>query len=84
MTKEQVFTLVQAKICEILPDVTAEQVTAEVRMRELGANSIDRSEVVTESLADLGIRAPLVKFGGAETVGGLVELLHAYANGKHV
>lgn len=82
MTKEQVFSLVQTKICEILPDVSPEQVTTELRMKELGANSIDRSEIVTESLADLGIRTPLVKFSGAETVGGLVELLYAYVNGK--
>jgi len=82
MTREEVFSLVQAKICEVLPDISPEQVTAQGRMKDLGANSIDRMEVVTELLAHLGIQVPLVAFGTVDTIGGLVEVLHKYANGK--
>ena len=50
MLKEHVFEVVRKVIAEILPGVRSELISSEKSLKELGANSIDRMEVVTMSM----------------------------------
>lgn len=43
---------------------------------ELGANSIDRLEIVTLSLEELNLKIPLVELAQIDGIGGLVDFLH--------
>ncbi|NJM17085.1 MAG: acyl carrier protein [Bacteroidales bacterium] len=60
---------------EVLPDVKPEMVSIEKNLKELGANSIDRMEVVTMSMEELGLKIPLMSFAQVSNIEGLVNVL---------
>ncbi len=75
MTKENVYEVVKKAIMEVLPDVKPELITIEKSLKELGANSIDRMEVVTMSMEELGVKIPLLSFAQVANIEGLVNVL---------
>lgn len=81
MTKEEIFEVVRRNTLEVLPEVSPEEVRMERQLRDLGANSIDRVEIVTMSMEALGLNIPLVDLAGVSNIGGLVELL--YTKSQH-
>lgn len=76
MTQDEVFQAVKKVTMEVLPFLPAKEVTIEKELKDLGANSIDRMEVVTRSMEDLGLKVPLVEFGKVKNIKGLVDVLH--------
>ena len=84
MSKEHVFEVVKNVISEILPDVQSDLISRDKSLKELGANSIDRMEVVTMSMEELGLKIPLMSFAQVNNIQGLVDVLtENYANKKN-
>jgi polyketide biosynthesis acyl carrier protein len=77
VTETETFEVVKKVILEILPFLSAGEVGIDHSLKDLGANSIDRMEVVTQSMEELGLKIPMVEFGKVQNIKGLVELLHA-------
>lgn len=77
MTEAETFEVVKKVILEILPFLSASDVSVDRSLKDLGANSIDRMEVVTQSMEELGLKIPMVEFGKVQNIKGLVGLLHA-------
>ncbi len=75
MEKENIFSVVKDAITDVLPDVDSEAVSIEQNLKSLGANSIDRTEIVMSSMEKLGIKLPLVSFGGVENIEEMVDVL---------
>jgi polyketide biosynthesis acyl carrier protein len=75
MPKEHVYEVVKTVIMEVLPSVKSEQISIEKNLKELGANSIDRMEVVTMSMEELGLKIPLMSFAQVSNIEGLVDVL---------
>lgn len=75
MEKENIFLVVKDAIADVLPDVDSEAVSIEQNLKSLGANSIDRTEIVMSSMEKLGIKLPLVSFGGVENIEEMVDVL---------
>lgn len=83
MLKEHVFGVVKKVISEIIPGVKSELISSEKTLKELGANSIDRMEVITISMEELGMKIPLMSFAEVSNIEGLVDVLSAnYRNKK--
>ncbi len=76
MTKEQVFEIVKENIVEFLPDLSKEGIKIEQSLRDLGANSIDRMDIIVQSMENIGIKVPMVEFGNLRNIQGLVDLLY--------
>ncbi len=75
MEKENIFLVVKDAIADVLPDVDTEAVSIEQNLKSLGANSIDRTEIVMSSMEKLGIKMPLVSFGGVENIEDMVDVM---------
>ena len=56
VTFEAVFDVVRRHLTDILDDLRPEQITLDDRMTDLGANSMDRMDVVSASAHELGVR----------------------------
>ncbi|AUH52212.1 hypothetical protein CXB49_16025 [Chromobacterium sp. ATCC 53434] len=76
MTKDDVFAAVKEVILDTLPDLDASLVTPERSLSELGANSVDRAEIVVSSMAALRVKASALELREAKNIGGLVDILH--------
>lgn len=61
----------------IVPELRDHEFRREDRLADLGANSIDRAEIVVRTLSSLSLRIPLVSTLQARNIGELAELLHA-------
>ncbi|WP_046744434.1 acyl carrier protein [Kordia zhangzhouensis] len=80
MSKEEVYNVVQETIMDVLPDVEKENIAIEKQLKDIGANSIDRMEIVTMSMRELNIKIPLMSFAGVNNIEGLVNVLHENVN----
>ncbi|RPI70734.1 MAG: acyl carrier protein [Desulfobacteraceae bacterium] len=80
MSELEVFQVIKRVTLEVLPFLPPDHITIEKNLKELGANSIDRMEVVTRSMEELGIKVPLVEFGKVKDLGGLVNVFHRFTN----
>ncbi|MEU0373196.1 phosphopantetheine-binding protein [Streptomyces sp. NPDC006283] len=68
-------------VAEILPDVPAEEITDERSLKDLGADSVDRVEIITTLTHRLGSRERVSTFADIPDIGGLVAHL-ATAGGR--
>jgi polyketide biosynthesis acyl carrier protein len=79
MSKEVVFSALKKVVSEIMPDIEPERITPEESLRDLGANSVDRMDIVIGVMEELKLKIPLVEFGKVHNIQGLVDLLYSHA-----
>lgn len=79
MTRDEVFAVVKENVLLILPDLPPDVIAMDHSLKDLGANSIDRMDIVVNSMTDLGVKVPLTHFAEARNIGGVVDLLHEAA-----
>lgn len=77
MTIEDIFAIVVAHTREVLPGLDDHAFQFSDSLRELGANSIDRSEIVMLTLESLSLKIPMIEVAKAGNMGELAGLLHA-------
>ena len=77
MSKEEIFEIIKKNLLEILPDLEPASVRPDRSMKDLGANSVDRMDVVIQTKEALSLKFPLHELGGVENIQGLIDYLHA-------
>jgi polyketide biosynthesis acyl carrier protein len=75
MTRAQVFDALKHNILEILPDLDSAQVDEQKTMRDLGANSIDRADIILQTTEQLGIHVKISELAQIRNIQGLVDVL---------
>lgn len=76
MTKEAIFDIIAETALDILPELTKDKIQINVSLKELGANSIDRMDILVESMEKMKIKIPMVEFGNVKNIQGLVDLFY--------
>ncbi|HEX4019705.1 MAG TPA: acyl carrier protein [Acidobacteriaceae bacterium] len=82
MTRAEVFAVVQNNILEVLPDLDPALIEESKSMRDLGANSIDRADIIIETMQQLTLTLKISNFSGISNIGGLVDFLFAQTNAR--
>ncbi|BBB93460.1 MAG TPA: acyl carrier protein [Methylomusa anaerophila] len=77
MNKEDIFKLVVQNIYEVIPELEGHDIQPGDRLTELGANSVDRAEIVGMTMEALALQIPRVELFGAKNIGELVDVLYA-------
>jgi polyketide biosynthesis acyl carrier protein len=75
---DEVFAVVCDQVTTVLQGVSPSQVRPDISMADLGANSLDRMDVVVASQDKLGIQVPASEFAAIENLGQLVNVLHVH------
>lgn len=73
MSKQKIFEIVTSHAREVVPELEGHSFQLEQSLKDLGANSIDRSEILMMTLESLDISVPLVEFAGVDNIAGMVE-----------
>jgi len=76
MVSHDVFEVIVGCIRDVLPELDRYEFRRGDSLRDLGANSIDRAEIITLVLESLRLQIPRVEAFGANTIGELADLLH--------
>jgi polyketide biosynthesis acyl carrier protein len=77
MTNEEIFAIIKRNLLEILPDLDGDSIRSDQSMKDLGANSVDRMDVVIQTKEELGLTFPLHELGGVENLQGLIDFFSA-------
>ena len=76
LTRSDIARAVVESVTEILPAVPAAEVTGRRHLKELGADSVDRVEIILTLLDRLGIELPLSRFADLPDLDAVIDLLH--------
>ena len=77
MNVQDIFNIIVGHTREIVPGLDDHPFQFSDSLRSLGANSIDRSEIIMMTLESLSLKMPLIEFAKAENIGELAGLMHA-------
>ncbi len=76
MEREEIFAVITNHCREVIGTLDNHSFHLNDRMKELGANSIERAEIITLTLESLALDIPRVELSGAETIGDLTEVVY--------
>jgi acyl carrier protein len=79
MTQEKVFEVLKKNILDQLEDEVEEKnIDIEKSMFDLGANSLDIVEIVTNTMREIKVKIPRDELAEIQTMKGLVEAMTKY------
>jgi polyketide biosynthesis acyl carrier protein len=81
MNQQAIIEVIVQHAREVLPSLAERSIGASDSLRALGANSIDRSEILMMTLETLGLNMPLMELARAENIGQLAGLIHVRSAG---
>lgn len=73
--KAHLFNVICNHICEVLPDLDRAEITEDRTLEELGANSMDRADILMDIMDTLSLDIPRVEMFGPKTIAELIALL---------
>jgi len=80
MKREEVFKILKDAIEFVVPEINVEEVTMNDSLKELGANSIDRSEIIYTTMEDANVKLPMVSFNDAKNIGDIIDIIAGALN----
>lgn len=79
MHKQRIFDVIVSHAKEVVPRLHEHRFEPTDSLRELGANSVDRADIIVMTLETLGLRVPLATMARAQTIGELADIIHERA-----
>lgn len=80
MSREKVFHEIVDNIVDILPELKGREIKESDSLKEIGANSIDRADIIMSTLERLDRRIPMVDFGNAKNIGEIISVILGEGN----
>jgi polyketide biosynthesis acyl carrier protein len=79
MDEQTIFEVIRRNVLAVVPEVAAEAIVADCTLSDLGLNSLDRVDVVTLAMEELGISVPVHEFHRGDTIEALVKVMQRHA-----
>lgn len=75
MTREELMDSIKDAIGYIVPEAETDNLTYEDSLKAIGANSVDRAEILIMLMEDAGVKLPMVSFGEAKNIGEILDIV---------
>ncbi|MEU0880584.1 phosphopantetheine-binding protein [Lentzea sp. NPDC005914] len=79
MTEQEIFAVLRRHLLDVLPDLDEGRIRLDRSMKDLGANSIDRMDVVIGVQDELGVTVPAAAMKDVHDLRSLVVALQAHS-----
>ena len=76
MSEEDIVAVITRHTLEVMPNLEGHDFQRSDSLKDLGCNSIDRSEIIMMALESLSLRTPLIELAMAANIGDLARILH--------
>jgi polyketide biosynthesis acyl carrier protein len=76
MNREEVFELIKRHTCEVIPELNDHAIQRSDRLADLGANSVDRAEIIMMTMEAMSLKIPRVDLYGATNIGELADVFY--------
>lgn len=73
--KNKIVEQIRENLIEIIPELEGQTISNDEKLSDIGANSIDRAELIALTLEQLEKEIPRIKLAGAQTINELAELI---------
>ncbi len=73
--KDKIIELIISNLTEIIPELDGKAISLDERLVNMGANSVDRGELITVTLEKLDLNIPRIELVGAQTINELADLI---------
>jgi polyketide biosynthesis acyl carrier protein len=77
VNKDNIYEIIVGHAREVVPKLESHQFKPTDSLKALGANSIDRADIIMLTLESLSVNIPLFEMAKAENIGDLAGLIHA-------
>lgn len=74
--RSEIELLVHRTILTILPAVRQQEITPDKHLKDLGADSVDRVEIIMSLRDQLAVDEPMAAFSSIPNIGVLIDVLH--------
>lgn len=81
MRRQELLELITRHAREVVPSLEAHQFSVDERLQDLGANSVDRAEILMLVLESLSLQIPRIELFGPRNIGELADLLDRKLSG---
>lgn len=76
MNQETVFETIIHHVQQVIPDLQGHHFQSADSLKALGANSVDRADIIMLTLESLSLNIPLIEMAKAENIGELARIIH--------
>lgn len=76
MNVDEIFSLITALTVEVVSTLKDHHFQHDDSLRQLGVNSVDRSEIIMMTLESMSLNTPLIRTAKAENMGELARILY--------
>jgi polyketide biosynthesis acyl carrier protein len=76
VSKESIIEVIFRHTREVIPGLEDHQFRPGDSLRALGANSVDRADIIMMTLESLSLNVPLIAMAKAENIGELAGIIH--------
>lgn len=76
MQSDELLALIASRTCAVLPALEGHSFRRSDRLQDLGADSVDRAEILMLVLESLSLQIPRIELFGPKNIGELADLLH--------
>lgn len=77
MAEQHIFNTIVEHAREVLPSLSSHAFVPTDSLKALGANSVDRADIIMMTLESLSLKIPLIEMARAENIGELAAIIHA-------
>jgi len=77
ISKEEILEALYRHTREVLPTLVDHEFVHGDSLKALGANSVDRADIIMLTLEALSLRIPMVDLARAENIDALADIIHA-------
>ncbi len=83
--RASILAVLQHSVQDVIPGFPLEHIIPANSLKDLGANSLDRAEIIMLTLRTLNLKVPLMTLASAKNIGDLVMLMqHALMSSEQV
>lgn len=75
MPTTDIIATLRDTILEIMPELDSQPIDASSSLRDLGLNSLERAEVIIDTLSALNLRLPMTAFANAANLGDIAGIM---------
>ncbi len=76
MNREDIFNVIKTCVIDVLPEMESHTFRDGDTLEELGANSMNKADIIMLTLEELSLNIPRIEVFGPKSVGDLADLLY--------
>ncbi|NLK02850.1 MAG: hypothetical protein GX319_00400 [Clostridiales bacterium] len=74
MSKEEIIKALKKSIVNYVDDISEEEIELTDSLTDIGLDSIERGDILIDTMDDLGVKMSLIDFKNASNLGDIVEI----------